>query len=80
MHSSPDLNENIYNFIHTILIKTINNDTLKQYVETTVLVHDFNGNGNTLINSQPSSERFEVYPSVMLVICLVINTWQLYIL
>jgi len=58
MHSSPDLNENIYNFIHTILIKTINNDTLKQYVETTVLVHAFNGNGSTLINSQPSSERF----------------------
>jgi len=29
----------IYNFIHTILIKTINNDNFKQSVETTVLVH-----------------------------------------
>ena len=59
MHSFPDLNEymGINNFIHNILIKTINNDTFKQYVETTV--HNaFIGNGNTLTISQPSSERF----------------------
>ena len=36
------------NCIHSILIKTINNDTLKQYVETVVLVHAFISNGNTL--------------------------------
>ena len=46
------------NFIHSILIKTINNDTLKQSAETVVLVHAFISNGNTLINSHPSSERF----------------------
>ena len=46
------------NFIHNISIKTINNDTFKQLVETKALVHSFIGNGNTLINSQPSSERF----------------------
>jgi len=34
----------------------MNNDTFKQSVETTVLVHAFTGNGNT-INSQPSSKR-----------------------
>jgi len=50
---------NIYinNFIHNILTKTIKNDTFKQCVEIAVLVHGFTGNGNTLINSQPSSER-----------------------
>ena len=47
----------INNVIHDILIKTINNDTFNQYVETTVLVHAFIGNGNILINSQPSSQR-----------------------
>ena len=59
VHSFPDL-KLIYinNFIHNVLIKTINNDTSKQYVETTVLVHDFTALGNTVINSQPSSERF----------------------
>jgi len=46
----------IKNFIHNIVIKTMNNDTFKQSVETTVLVHAFTGNGNT-INSQPSSKR-----------------------
>jgi len=45
----------INNFIHNVLIATINNDTFKQFVQTTVLVHAFIGNGNTLINSQPSS-------------------------
>ena len=40
------------------IIKTINNNTFKQHVETTVLVHVFIHNGNTLIISQPSSERF----------------------
>ena len=48
----------ISNFIHSILIKTINNGTSKKSVDTTALVHAFTGNGNTLINSQPSSERF----------------------
>ena len=63
MHSFPDLNEYIYiyiyinNFIHNVLIKTINNDTSKQYVETTVLVHAFTALGNTLINSQPSCQE-----------------------
>ena len=52
---------NIYinNFIHNTLIKTINNDTVEQFVETTVPVHAFIGKGNTLIISQPSSERFQ---------------------
>jgi len=45
-------------FIHNILIKTIKNGTFKQFVDTTALVHTFIGNGNTLINSQASSERF----------------------
>ena len=45
------------NFINNILIKTIKNDTFKQFVQTTAPVHAFFGNGNT-INSQPSSERF----------------------
>jgi len=60
MHSFPDLNDYIYIyiFIHIILIKTINNYTFKQSVETTVLVHAFIGNGNTLTDSHPSSERF----------------------
>ena len=71
---------NIYNFIHNNLIKTINNDTFKQYVETTVLVHAFIGNGDTLSISQPSSEGPEVCPSAMLVIRLVISKWQFYIL
>ena len=48
----------IYNFIHNILIKTIKNYTFKQFVETIALVHAFIGNGNKLINSQASSERF----------------------
>ena len=47
----------INNFIHNVLIKTINNDTSKQYVETTVLVHAFTAFGNTLINSQPSCQE-----------------------
>ena len=47
-----------HNFIHNILIKTIKNGTFKQFVETTALVHAFIGNGNTLINSQPSSRKF----------------------
>ena len=50
----------INNFINNILIKTINNDTSKQYAETAVLVHAIIGNGNTLINSQPSSDRIWV--------------------
>ena len=45
-------------FIHNISIKTIKNYTFKQSVETTVLVHAFIGNGNTLIKSQPLSARF----------------------
>ena len=88
---------NINNFIHNILIKTINCDTFKQSVQTTVTVHTvkqsvqttvtvhtvkqsvqttvtvhtfkqsvqttvtvhtFIGNGNMLINSQPSSKKF----------------------
>jgi len=57
MHSFPDLNENIHNFIHNISINTINNDIFNQFVGTTVLVHAFIGNGKTMINSQPSSER-----------------------
>jgi len=48
----------IYNFIHSILIKPINNDTFKNSVQTTALVHAFIRNSNTLINSQPPSERF----------------------
>jgi len=52
------MNIYIHNVIHNVLIKTINNDTSKQYVETTVLVHAFTALGITLINSQPSSERF----------------------
>ena len=63
----------ISNFIHSILIKTINNDTFKQSVATTVLAHAFNGNGNILINFQPSLRGFEVCPSAMLVICTVIT-------
>ena len=47
----------ISNFIHNVLIKTTNKYTFKQSAETTVLVHAFIGKGNTLINSQPSSER-----------------------
>jgi len=44
MHLFPYLHEyiRINNFIHNILIKTINNDTFKQSVETTVPVHAFN--------------------------------------
>ena len=61
-HSSQMSNIYIYththNFIHNILIKTIKNGTFKQFVETTALVHAFIGNGNTLINSQPSSRKF----------------------
>jgi len=51
----------------------------KQYVETTVPIHAFTGNSNTLINSQPSSERFwSLFFSCA--ICLCISKWRLYIL
>jgi len=65
----------IYNFIHTVLIKTIKNDTFKQSVQTTVPVHTFTGNGNTLINSQQSLRGSEVCPSAALVVCLGISKW-----
>jgi len=44
----------INNFNNNVLIETVNNDTFKQFVETTVLVHTSIGNGNTLIDSQQS--------------------------
>ena len=67
----------ISKFIYNILIKTIKTDTFKEFVETTVLVHAFIGNGNTLLNSQPSLRGSEVCSSAMLVMCLVISKWQL---
>ena len=42
----------INNFNNNVLIETINNDTFKQFVQTTVLVNAFIGNSNTLISSQ----------------------------
>jgi len=44
----------INNINNNVLIETFNNDTFKQFVQTTVLVHASIGNGNTLIYSQPS--------------------------
>jgi len=43
-----------------------------------VLGHAFIGNGNTLINSQPHLRGYEVCPSAVLVICLVISNFPFY--